>query len=130
VKVNITGGQYSVFGYGGKQVRDNIHSHDVARFAEEFIKAPRVGEVYNIGGGRGNSCSIVEAFAKVEELTGRPMQWQYVDQAREGDHICYFSDLRKLEAHYPNWSITKSLDVIFQELVHGWAARSTAAAAR
>jgi CDP-paratose 2-epimerase len=129
VKVNVTGGEYTVFGYGGKQVRDNVHSHDVARFAEEFIKAPRVAEVYNMGGGRGNACSILEAFAKVEALSGRPMQWKYVDQAREGDHICYYSDLRKLEAHYPNWSITKSLDTIFEEIVEGWLTRSTVAAA-
>jgi CDP-paratose 2-epimerase len=127
VKVNVTGGKYSVFGYKGKQVRDNIHSHDVARFAEEFIAAPRVAEVYNLGGGRANSVSILEAFQRVEALTGRPMDWSYVDKAREGDHICYISDLRKMQAHYPAWSLTKSLDDIFRELVDAWLARTSGA---
>ncbi|MCI0463890.1 MAG: NAD-dependent epimerase/dehydratase family protein [Gemmataceae bacterium] len=123
VKVNVTGGTYRVYGYKGKQVRDNIHSHDVARFAEEFIQAPRVAEVYNCGGGRGNSCSILEAFRHVESRTGSPMNWEYVDQAREGDHICYISDLRKMRQHYPGWRLTKSLDDIFDEVVHGWMVR-------
>jgi CDP-paratose 2-epimerase len=126
VKVNVTGGTYSVFGYGGKQVRDNIHSHDVARFAARFIAAPRPGEVYNLGGGRDNSCSILEAFTRVEQLTGRPMRWRYVDKAREGDHICYISNLTKMKAHYPGWSIEKSLDTIFGEIVEGWMARTDA----
>lgn len=124
VKVNVTGRSYSVFGYKGKQVRDNIHAHDVARFAEAFIAAPRVAEVYNCGGGRENSVSILEAFQRVEALTGKTMQWQYVDKAREGDHICYISDLRKMKAHYPGWSITRSLDDIFRELVDAWMARA------
>jgi CDP-paratose 2-epimerase len=123
VKVNVTGGTYSVFGYKGKQVRDNIHSYDVARFAEEFIAAPRIAEVYNCGGGRQNSCSILEAFSRTEALTGKPMTWKYVEKARDGDHICYISDLRKMKAHYPNWDITKSLDDIFQELVDAWMTR-------
>jgi CDP-paratose 2-epimerase len=122
-KVNITGGTYQVYGYKGKQVRDNIHSFDVARFAEEFIKAPGVAEVYNCGGGRANSCSILEAFERVEELTGKPMSWTYVEKAREGDHICYISDLTKMRTHYPKWDITKSLDDIFREIVDGWSAR-------
>jgi CDP-paratose 2-epimerase len=115
-----------VFGYGGKQVRDNIHSLDVARFAQRFIEAPRPGEVYNLGGGRDNSCSILEAFTRVECLTGRPMEWKYVDRAREGDHICYISDLSKMQAHYPGWRIEKSLDTIFAEIVEGWMARTAA----
>jgi CDP-paratose 2-epimerase len=126
VKVNVTGGVYSVYGYGGKQVRDNIHSLDVARFAARFIEAPRPGEVYNLGGGRANSCSILEAFERVEHLTGRPMQWRYVDRAREGDHICYISDLSKMRTHYPGWSIEKSLDNIFSEIVDAWTARMAA----
>jgi CDP-paratose 2-epimerase len=129
VKVNVTGGTYSVFGYKGKQVRDNIHSHDVARFAEEFIRAPRPGEVYNLGGGRGNSCSILEAFDCVAALTGKPMKWKYVDKAREGDHICYISDLRKMRRDYPGWDITRSLDDIFNELVAAWTERATAISA-
>jgi len=124
VKVNVTGGTYRVYGYKGKQVRDNIHSHDVARFAEEFIKAPRCAEVYNIGGGRANSVSILEAFTHVESHTGKPMNWQYVDKAREGDHICYISDLTKMRQHYPAWNITKSLDDIFHEIVESWTKRT------
>lgn len=123
VKVNVSGGTYSVFGYKGKQVRDNIHSHDVARFAEEFIAAPRTAEVYNLGGGAQNSCSILEAFARVEALSGKPMNYRYVERAREGDHICYISDLRKMREHYPRWELTKSLDDIFQELVEAWTQR-------
>jgi CDP-paratose 2-epimerase len=123
VKINVTQGIYYVYGYQGKQVRDNIHSSDVARFAEEFIKAPRCAEVYNCGGGRENSCSILEAFAQVETLTGKPMQWQYVEKARDGDHICYISDLSKMRRHYPDWKLSKSLDEIFEELVNAWTTR-------
>jgi CDP-paratose 2-epimerase len=123
VKVNVTGGTYYVYGYKGKQVRDNIHAHDVARFAEEFIKSPRIAEVYNCGGGRANSCSILEAFARVESLSGAPMQWQYVDKAREGDHICYISDLTNMKNHYPNWTVSKNLDEIFGEIVASWNVR-------
>lgn len=128
VKVNVTDGLYYVYGYKGKQVRDNIHSSDVARFAEEFIRSPRIAEVYNLGGGRTNSCSILEAFARVEALTGKPMKYQYVEKAREGDHICYISDLRKMQQHYPAWSITKTLDDIFQEIVDAWLVRTHAVA--
>ncbi|MFZ2639797.1 MAG: NAD-dependent epimerase/dehydratase family protein [Verrucomicrobiia bacterium] len=124
VKVNVTGGAYRVFGYKGKQVRDNIHSHDVACFAERFIAAPRCAEVYNIGGGRGNSCSVLEAFARVEKLSGKPMKWEYVDKAREGDHICYISNLSKMRQHYPGWDITRNLDTIFSEIVNSWLERA------
>ena len=125
IKQNLTGGTYQVYGYKGKQVRDNIHSYDVARFVEEFVAAPRVAEVYNLGGGRRNSCSIQEAFARVEALTGRPMQWRYVEKNREGDHICYISNLQKIRAHYPAWDVTKSLDDIFAEIVHSWEVRAS-----
>jgi CDP-paratose 2-epimerase len=128
VKVNITGETYRVFGYKGKQVRDNIHAHDVARFAEEFINGPRCAEVYNIGGGRQNSCSILEAFARVEALTSKPMRWEYLEKAREGDHICYMSDLSKIRQHYPKWALTRSLDGIFAEIVGAWGLRSNRAA--
>lgn len=117
VYVNVKGGRYRVYGYKGKQVRDNIHSYDVARFAEEFIKSPRRAEVYNCGGGRENSCSILEAFDRVEAVTGNPTNWEYVDKPRVGDHICYISDLTKMRKHYPNWTITKSLNDTFEELV-------------
>jgi CDP-paratose 2-epimerase len=123
VKLNVMGGTYTVYGYKGKQVRDNIHSYDVARFAEEFLAAPRIAEVYNVGGGRENACSILEAFHKVESLTGKTMNWRYVEKAREADHICYISDLRKMQTHYPNWRITRSLDDIFRELVEAWTVR-------
>ncbi len=123
VKVNLEGGVYNIFGYKGKQVRDNIHSFDVARAIEEIYKNPRCGEVYNIGGGRGNSCSILEAFARVESISGQKMKSQYVEENRSGDHICYISDLAKLKSHYPNWDITKSLDNIFEEIVDALKAK-------
>jgi CDP-paratose 2-epimerase len=123
VKVNITGGLYRVYGYQGKQVRDNIHAHDVARFIESFINAPRCGEVYNLGGGRANSCSILEAFQMVRAITDKEMNYEYVDQNREGDHICYISDLTKIKSHYPNWQITISLQEILEQIVEAWRQR-------
>ncbi len=123
VKVNVEGGLYRVYGYKGKQVRDNIHSRDVAKFAEAFIAAPRVGEVYNLGGGKGNACSILEAFAMVAERTGKAMRYEYDEKNRIGDHICYYSDLRKMMAHYPGWSITVPLATIFDEIVEAWQQR-------
>ncbi len=120
VKVNITEYQYKVFGYKGKQVRDNIHSYDVARFIEEFFKNPGYGEVYNLGGGRQNSCSILEAFDMVSAITGKKMNYKYIDQNREGDHICYISDLNKMKRHYPQWEITRNLETIFNEIVESW----------
>jgi CDP-paratose 2-epimerase len=119
VKCNAAGRLYRVYGYGGKQVRDNIHAHDVARFIHCFYDNPRCGEVYNLGGGRANSCSIREAFDRIAAISGRPMQSEYVEQNREGDHICYISNLAKLRAHYPDWNISKSLDDIFHELHAG-----------
>lgn len=129
VRVNLDGTLYRVFGYKGKQVRDNIHSHDVARFIERFIAEPRCGEVYNLGGGRGNSCSILEAFAMVESLTGKEMRWQYVDTNRVGDHICYISDLSKMKLHYPGWNVSKGLSDILQEIVAAWQRREDRAPA-
>ena len=117
VKVILTGRTYSVFGYKGKQVRDNIHSHDVVRAIEEFAANPRPGEVYNIGGGRENSISMLEAIDRVGRMTGKKLDWRYVDEARKGDHICYISDLSKFRSHYPNWSITRSLDTILEEII-------------
>jgi CDP-paratose 2-epimerase len=123
VKCNLEGREYKVYGYKGKQVRDNIHSEDVARFMFEFAQAPRVAEVYNLGGGKGNSCSILEAFARVEAITGKPMKWRYVEENRIGDHICYYSDLRKMRAQFPGWDIGKPLDDIFREIAGSWTAR-------
>ena len=120
IKVNITGGNYTVYGYKGKQVRDNIHSYDVARFIEEFFKSPRKGEVYNIGGGRDNSVSILEAFDIVSSITGKKMNYVYDENNRQGDHICYISDLSKMKTHYPDWDITKPLKTVFEEIVASW----------
>ncbi len=125
VKCNLEGRLYKIFGYKGKQVRDNIHSYDVARFIEEFIKQPRSGEVYNLGGGKENTCSIWEAFEIVSSLTKKPMRYEYIDKNRKGDHICYYSDLRKIKQHYPNWHISRSLSSIFSEIVPAWADRIT-----
>lgn len=124
MKCNLEGKQYTVFGYKGKQVRDNIHSFDVARFMWEFANAPRSGEVYNLGGGKQNSCSMLEAFTHAEKATGKAMNFVYSDVNREGDHICYYSDLTKMLEHYPNWSITKSLDDIFSEIAASWETRN------
>lgn len=115
-KVAKEGGRYTIFGYKGKQVRDNIHSLDVISAFETFAADPRPGEVYNLGGCRPNSCSMLEAIAAAEGLTGKKMQTTYVDQNRKGDHICYISDMAKFRAHYPGWSITKPLEQIYKEL--------------
>lgn len=123
VKCNLEGREYKVFGYKGKQVRDNIHSLDVARFMAAFAAAPRAGEVYNLGGGKPNSCSILEAFKIVEQVIGRPQVYTYVGENRIGDHICYYSDLRKMRAHYPSWDITKSLEQTIQEIIEAWNRR-------
>ena len=124
IRCNLEGHPYTVFGYKGKQVRDNIHSLDVARFMAAFVDAPRAGEVYNLGGGKNNSCSILEAFAITEGFTGKPQQYAYSEQNRTGDHICYYSDLRKMRAHYPQWEITKSLAATVQEIVEAWTRRT------
>lgn len=116
IKCCRTGRPYRIFGYKGKQVRDNIHSFDVCRAIEAFFENPRCGEVYNLGGGRENSVSLLEAIARAEEATGRKMQYEYVDQNRAGDHICYISNLGKLRRDFPGWEITRSLDDIFREI--------------
>ena len=118
VKCNVQERTYNVFGYQGKQVRDNIHSLDVARFVHAFVEAPRVAEVYNIGGGRDNSCSILEAFDRISTISGKPTRHTYVDKHREGDHICYISDLTRMREHYPGWGLTKSLDDIVVEIIN------------
>jgi CDP-paratose 2-epimerase len=117
VKQVVSGGHYTIFGYKGKQVRDQIHSYDVVRAFEEFIKAPRPGEVYNLGGGRANSASLIECITMAEEMTGKKLDTTYTDKNRIGDHICYISNLSKLKSHYPNWDITKSLPQICEEIV-------------
>jgi CDP-paratose 2-epimerase len=124
IRCNLEGREYKVFGYKGKQVRDNIHSHDVACFIEQFIAAPRIAEVYNIGGGRANSVSILEAFSLVEKFTGRKQVYTYVDENRIGDHICYISNLAKMRQHYPGWDITLTLDETIQQIVESHRARA------
>ncbi len=123
IKVNIVEEEYTIFGYKGKQVRDNIHSYDVARFIHAFFQNPRYGEVYNIGGGRENSTSILEAFDRIEQVTGKKMRYQYSEQHRSGDHICYISNLDKIKSHYPQWQITKTLQTVFEEIAESWDKR-------
>jgi CDP-paratose 2-epimerase len=123
VKCNLEGKKYFIYGYKGKQVRDNIHSQDIVRFMEAFITTPRVGEVYNLGGGKENTCSILEAFSITEQFSGQGQVFEYVDKNREGDHICYYSDLRKMKTHYPGWGITVSLAETIRQIVEAWKTR-------
>ncbi len=108
--------KYYIFGYKGKQVRDNIHSHDVCTFFEEFYRSPRSAAVYNLGGGRENSLSVREAIARFEALMDKKLHVEYVDQNRTGDHICYISDLRRIHADYPGWHQEYTLDRILAEI--------------
>jgi CDP-paratose 2-epimerase len=123
VKVAVSGCTYTIYGYKGKQVRDQIHSFDVVRAFEEFIKNPRSGEVYNLGGGRYNNASILECIDMISSRIDRPVKYLYQDQAREGDHICYISDIRKFENHYPGWKLTKSMDDLLEEMLTAEQAR-------
>lgn len=125
VKCNLEGAEYRVFGYKGKQVRDNIHSLDVARFMAAFAEAPRAGEVYNLGGGKANSTSILEAFGLAEKFTGKRQNYTYVEENRAGDHICYYSDLRKMKSHFPSWDITQSLEETIRQIVEAWVVRTS-----
>jgi CDP-paratose 2-epimerase len=123
IKCNLESKKYTIYGYKGKQVRDNIHSEDVVRFIDAFIEKPRRGEVYNLGGGRENTISIIEAFSLIESISSKKMIYDYVDENREGDHICYFSDLSKIKSHYSQWSITKDLNITFEEIYNSWKRR-------
>lgn len=116
VKCGMTGKPYTIFGYKGKQVRDNIHSSDLIEAFYEFYKAPRIAEVYNIGGGRESNCSMLEAIEMCEEITGKTFQYTYSDQNRSGDHIWYISDLSKFKSHYPNWSLQYDVRQILEEI--------------
>ena len=118
------GRPYRVYGHKGKQVRDQLHASDVARACEEFYKAPRAGEVYNLGGGRANSVSVLEAIEMVQAATGKRLDWEYVDEPRKGDHVVYISDTRKFRSHYPGWSVSVSLDEIIAELCQACPAQS------
>ncbi|HEY4706195.1 MAG TPA: NAD-dependent epimerase/dehydratase family protein [Thermodesulfobacteriota bacterium] len=124
IKCNVERRTYRVYGYKGKQVRDNVHAHDVARFIKRFIESPRSSEVYNMGGGRSNSISIIEAFDLIESISGIPMKREYVEANRAGDHICYISDLTKARSHYPGWDVTRDLFTIFTEIYEAWAGRA------
>lgn len=116
VKCAATDTPYTVFGYGGKQVRDNIHSADLIRAFDSFFRNPRVGEVYNMGGGRFSNCSLLEAVKLCEELTGRPMRWTYTETNRSGDHIWYISDLSKFQSHYPKWQLKYDVPAICRQI--------------
>ena len=123
IKCNLEEKPYTVFGHQAKQVRDNIHAWDVANFISLFIAKPRVAEVYNLGGGKANSISMMEAFTLIESISNKKMVSHYSDKPREGDHIVYYSDLRKIQSHYPGWIITRDLNSIFLEIHDNWRER-------
>jgi CDP-paratose 2-epimerase len=123
-KAALTGRRYTIYGYKGKQVRDQIHSVDVIQAFDEFYKNPKCGAVYNLGGGKENSVSILECIGKVEQLIGKKIEYEYSDQNRIGDHICYYSDLSKMKMHYPNWDVSIKLDQIFEEIAKAWKERT------
>jgi CDP-paratose 2-epimerase len=108
---------YTIIGHGGKQVRDNLHAADLASACAAFIEQPRVGEVYNMGGGRRANVSVLEAIAKFEQLTGRPIRYSIDETMRSGDHIWWISDLSKFHAHYPEWTPKYDIDAIFEDLI-------------
>jgi len=115
-KTALNGRTYTIYGYKGKQVRDQIHSYDVIKAFDEFYKNPKCGEVYNIGGGKENSVSVLEAIDKIEQIINKKIKYEYCEKNRIGDHICYYTDLSKFIADYPNWRISRSIDSIFEEL--------------
>jgi CDP-paratose 2-epimerase len=109
------GREYTIFGYKGKQVRDQLHAADVVRAFECFAANPRPGAVYNLGGGKPNSISILECIDRIPQLLGRQLRYSYVDQHRSGDHVCYYTDLSRFREDYPDWSVSRSLDSILAE---------------
>lgn len=117
VRIAKSGDHYTIFGYKGKQVRDNIHSCDVINAFYHFYQNPRSGEVYNIGGCRQNSVSILEAILKIEDLIDRKVLYSYIEKNRVGDHICYITNMAKFKSHYPNWEITRSIEDILVEMI-------------
>lgn len=116
VKCCITGRKYMIYGYKGKQVRDNIHSYDLVNAFYHFFKAPRFGEVYNIGGSRFANVSILEAIDICEKITGKKMNYEYVEQNRKGDHIWWISDVSKFKAHYPDWQYKYDIEETIKEI--------------
>jgi CDP-paratose 2-epimerase len=122
MKCTAKGSPYRIFGYKGKQVRDNIHSHDLIAAFWEFFKSPRFGAVYNIGGSRYSNCSMLEAIALCEEISGRELQWSYVEDNRSGDHIWWISDVRAFQRDYPEWRYRYDVPGILRE-IHSVAGR-------
>jgi len=116
-KCAITGKHYTVFGYNGKQVRDNIHSYDLVNMLWHFFKNPREGEVYNVGGSRYSNCSMQEAIALCEKMTGKKMQYSYDENNRVGDHIWWISDVSKFQSHYPDWSYKYNIEMIISDII-------------
>ena len=116
-KCVVNGNPYTVFGYKGKQVRDNIHSHDLVNMFWQFYLKPRIGEVYNAGGSRHSNCSMLEAIKICEELSGREMIWTYEENNRVGDHIWWISDVRKFKSHFPEWEYRYGIREILEEIV-------------
>jgi len=116
MKCAVTQTRYTIFGYKKKQVRDNIHSADLIRAFHEFYKQPRSGQVYNMGGGRYSNCSMLEAIAICEQITGRPLESSYVEQNRRGDHIWWVSDISRFQQHYPDWKMEYEVPQILQEI--------------
>ncbi len=119
MKCTLEGDPYTIFGYKGKQVRDNLHSQDLAGAFWQFFQHPRVAEVYNMGGGRYSHCSMLEGIRLCEDITGKKLNWTYGDDHRSGDHIWYISDLSKFERHYPDWRITFDLKGILTDIYDG-----------
>lgn len=132
MKCAATGHPYTIFGYKGKQVRDNIHSADLIAAFHEFAQAPRIGEVYNIGGGRFSNCSMIEAIEICERICERPVNWTYVDQNRVGDHMWWISDNGRFASHYPQWRQQYDVELILREIYEKnadrWRAEDNAAA--
>lgn len=127
MKCAATGDRYTVFGYKGKQVRDNIHSADLVAAFEAFARNPRAGEAYNIGGGRSANCSMKEAIVMCQEISGKELSWSYAEENRVGDHIWWISDTRKFEEHYPEWSLRYDLRAILEDIFEHGAERWLAA---
>ena len=124
VKCTLTGTPYTVYGYQGKQVRDNIHSSDLIQAFDAFYRNPRVGEVYNIGGSRHSHCSVIEAISIIEQLCGKQVQYSVSPEERTGDHIWWISDVSKFQSHYPEWHYTYTLERTLEEIIDAAASRT------
>jgi CDP-paratose 2-epimerase len=116
MRCTMTGTKYTVYGYKGKQVRDAIHSHDLIRAFDEVFRAPRVGEIYNIGGGRFSNASVLEAIELAQEIVGEELEWTYKDESRIGDHIWWIGDNGHFESHYPSWRLEYDVPRILEEI--------------